>query len=214
MTQMSAKKLSRDFYERPDVVQIAKELLGKTLVSQVDGIYTAARITEVEAYAGRDDKTCHANNGLRSARTEVMYGQGGIAYVYLCYGMHHLFNVVCNQEGLADAVLVRAVEPLEGKDQMLERRKKARIDKSLSSGPATLSQALGFKTKLHYGKDLLGDLIWIEEAASLKPSQIIVSTRIGVDYAEEDALKPWRFYEANSPWVSKKLKTDQLLSAL
>ena len=214
MPQMSAKKLSRDFYERLDVVQIAKELLGKTLVSRVDGIYTAARITEVEAYAGRNDKACHANNGLRSARTEVMYGQGGIAYVYLCYGMHHLFNVVTNMEGLADAVLVRAVEPLEGKDQMLARRKKARIDKSLSSGPATLSQALGFKTKLHYGTDLLGDLIWIEEAPSLKPSKITVSTRIGVDYAEEDALKPWRFYEANSQWVSKKLKGDHLLSAL
>ena len=214
MPQMSAKKLTRDFYERPDVVQIAKELLGKKVVSMVDGIYTAARITEVEAYAGRDDKACHANDGLRSARTEVMYGRGGIAYVYLCYGMHHLFNVVTNREGLADAVLIRAVEPFAGNDHMLERRKKAGLDKSLSSGPATLSQALGFKTKLHYGTDLLGDLIWIEDAPLLKPSQINVSTRIGVDYAGEDALKPWRFYEANSQWVSKKLKSDQLLSEL
>lgn len=209
---MSATKLSRTFYERADVVTIAKELLGKTLVSCIDGFYTAARITEVEAYAGRNDKACHANDGLRTARTEMMYARGGMAYVYLCYGMHHLFNVVTNKEGMADAVLIRAVIPLAGEEHMLQRRGKPTVTKLLSSGPATLSQALGIKTKLHYGTDLAGELIWIEDAPVLKPEEIVVSTRIGVDYAEEDALKPWRFYQANTPWVSKKLKQDRLLS--
>ncbi len=214
MPEMSAKKLSENFYERADVVQVARELLGKTLVSAVDGIYTAARITEVEAYAGRNDKACHANDGLRSARTEIMYGRGGVAYVYLCYGLHHLFNVVTNVKGQADAVLIRAVKPIAGEEYMLKRRGKAKIEKNLSSGPATLSQALGFKTILLYGSFLQGDLIWIEDAPLLKPEEMVVSTRIGVDYAGEDALKPWRFYEAHTPWVSKKLKTDRLLSEI
>lgn len=197
-------KLPRDFYERSDVVQVAKELLGKTLHTHVDGQYTSARITEVEAYAGRNDKACHANNGLRSKRTEVMYGPGGFSYVYLCYGIHHLFNVVTNKPGLADAVLVRAVEPLEGLDIMSERRNKLPADKRLTSGPGTLTQALGVSTKTHYGLNLSGDKIWIEDAPGLNENNIIISTRIGVDYAEEDALKPWRFYIKDNPWISKK----------
>lgn len=209
---MSAKKLSRDFYERPDVVSVARDLLGKVLVTCINGFFTSALITEVEAYSGSNDKACHANNGLRTARTEVMYHQGGTAYVYFVYGMHHLFNVVTNSEGTADAVLIRAVEPLDGVEHMLHRRKRAKADHLLTSGPATLSQALGIKTKAHYGLDLLGETIWLEEAPALNPTEIMISTRIGVDYAEEDALKPWRFYKAGVPWVSKKLKGDQLLS--
>lgn len=209
---MSAKKLSREFYERADVVTVARDLLGKILVTRIDGVFTTSLITEVEAYSGRNDKACHAHNGLRTARTEVMYHQGGTAYVYFVYGMHHLFNVVTNRPGIADAVLVRAVQPLEGPEYMLQRRKRAKEDKLLTSGPATLCQALGIKTKAHYGLDLLGDTIWIEEAAGLALHEIMVSTRIGVEYAEEHALKPWRFYKAGTPWVSKKLKGDQLLS--
>ena len=205
-------KLSRDFYERDDVVQVARELLGKTLITRIGGGYTAGRITELEAYSGRNDKACHANDGLRTKRTEAMYWQGGTAYVYLIYGMHHLFNVVTSTEGLADAVLIRAIEPLEGVDLMLQRRGMAAPLKNLSAGPGTLSAALGIRTKDHYGLDLLGDTIWIEDAPLLSPNEMIVSTRIGVDYAEEDALKPWRFYMADTPWVSKKLKTDKLLS--
>lgn len=207
-------KLTRDFYERTNVVQVAQELLGKILVTRIDGQYTAGRITELEAYSGTNDKACHANNGLRTKRTEAMYWQGGTAYVYLIYGMHHLFNVVTNREDVADAVLIRALEPLEGIDIMLERRGLAKPDKKLSSGPGTLSAALGIHTKKHYGLDLLGDTVWIDDAPLLRRNQIVVSTRIGVDYAEEDALKPWRFYEHNSRWVSKKLKGDQLLSDL
>lgn len=196
-------KLKRDFYERPDVVGITKDLLGKTIITSIEGQYTTGRITELEAYAGRDDKACHANDGLRTKRTEVMYGRGGNAYVYLCYGIHHLFNVVTNSEGLADAILIRAIEPLSGLDVMMERRKKSKLDKTLSSGPGTLSVALGIKTKLHYGLDLLGETIWIEDAPAVSKEDIVVSTRIGVDYAEEDALKPWRFYIRDSKWVSK-----------
>lgn len=196
--------LSRDFYERPDVVQIAKELLGKSLHTTLDSGYASARITEVEAYSGRNDKACHANNGLRTKRTEVMYGAGGVSYVYLCYGIHHLFNVVTNERGLADAVLVRAVEPLEGIDLMGKRRNKSTTDKRLTSGPGTLTQALGISTKTHYGLDLTGNKIWIEDAPGLNENNIIISTRIGVDYAEEDALKPWRFYIKDNPWISKK----------
>lgn len=197
-------KLSRDFYERSDVVTVAKGLLGKTLHTFIEGQYTSCRITELEAYAGRDDKACHANDGLRTKRTEIMYGRGGMSYVYLCYGIHHLFNVVTNKEGMADAVLIRAVEPLEGRELMLERRKKAKLDKTLSSGPGTLSAALGIMTHKHYGLDLLGNSIWIEDTPKVPDSEIVTATRIGVDYAEEDALKPWRFYIKDTQWVSKK----------
>jgi len=197
-------KLPEEFYQRENVVQIAKELLGKTLHTLVNGEYTAARITEVEAYSGRNDKACHANNGVRTARTEVMYAQGGHAYVYLCYGIHHLFNVVTNTGDKADAVLIRAVEPLEGVDVMLNRRRKAKVDRTLTSGPGTLTQALGINTKLHYGQWLMGDEIWIEDARTLNSKEIVTSTRIGVDYAEEDALKPWRFYIKDNQWISKK----------
>ena len=205
-------KLGRDFYERDDVVQVAKELLGKTLITCIGGGYTAGRITELEAYRGRNDKACHANDGLRTKRTEVMYWQGGTAYVYLIYGMHHLFNVVTNTEGLADAVLIRAIEPMEGVDLMLQRRGLTAPGKNLSAGPGTLSAALGIRTKDHYGLDLLGETIWLEDAPLVNDDQMIVSTRINVDYAKEDALKPWRFYISDTPWVSKKLKTDKLLS--
>lgn len=197
-------KLLESFYQRENVVLIAKELLGKTIHSMVNGELTSARITEVEAYSGLNDKACHANNGIRTKRTEVMYAEGGHAYVYLCYGIHHLFNIVTNAKNRADAVLIRAVEPLEGVDIMLERRRKERLDKTLTSGPGTLSEALGIKTKTHYGKWLLDNDIWLEDSRNLSSDEIITSTRIGVDYAEEDALKPWRFYIKDNQWISKK----------
>ena len=197
-------KLPRDFYERADVTRVAKELLGKTLHTYFDNEHTVVRITEVEAYAGRNDKACHANNGLRTNRTEVMYHCGGYAYVYLCYGMHHLFNVVTNVKGMADAVLVRAGEPIEGVSIMSKRSNKPESDVKLTSGPGTLTQALGIKTKKHYGLDLLANQIWLEDAPGLNKNNIVTSTRIGVGYAEEDALKPWRFYIKNNQWISKK----------
>ena len=197
-------KLNRDFYERKNVVQVAKEVLGKTLHTNFLGKHVSGLITEVEAYAGKDDKACHANGGLRSKRTEIMYGRGGFAYVYLCYGIHHLFNIVTNVEGKADAVLIRAVEPTEGQEIMRERRNMKSLTKKLSSGPGTLTKALGINTKEHYGLDLLGSEIWLEDAPIIPEIELVKATRIGVDYAEEDALKPWRFYIKDNEWVSKK----------
>lgn len=197
-------KLKSTFYQGDDVVQIAKSLLGKVLHTQFGGCHTAGIITEVEAYAGRDDKACHANNGIRTKRTEVMYQSGGLSYVYLCYGIHHLFNVVTNVEGKADAVLIRAIAPIIGQDVMLERRKMPTVAHRMTSGPGTLTSALGIKTKDHYGLSLEGEQIWIEDAPVINDNYIVASKRIGIDYAEEDALKPWRFYIKDNPWISKK----------
>lgn len=197
-------KLTRDFYERPDVLQIAQELLGKTLYTLIDGVCTAGMITEVEAYSGRNDKACHANGGKRTARTEVMYGPGGYSYVYLCYGIHHMFNVVTHVQGHADALLIRAIAPTEGIDQMMQRRKKQEFNHRLTAGPGAVGQALGLQFNQHNGLDLLGHTIWIEEAPILPKDSILAKTRIGIAYAEEDALKPWRFYVKDSKWVSKK----------
>lgn len=193
-TQFILMKLTRDFYNRPDVNTIARELLGKVLITDIDEGITAGIITEVEAYCGRNDKACHANNNRRTKRTEIMYHQGGMAYVYLCYGIHHLFNVVTNEEGLADAVLVRSVAPLEGKDIMLKRRNLNGRKGKIAGGPGAMSQALGIHTR-HYGTDLLGNKIWIEDRnINFPEGDIIAEKRIGVDYAGEDAERPWRYY--------------------
>ncbi|MEP1033731.1 DNA-3-methyladenine glycosylase [Ekhidna sp.] len=196
------EKLPRSFYQKPDVVQIAKDLLGKVLVTQIDGYFTAGKIVETEAYCGRGDKACHAN-GKRSPRTEIMYGEGGRAYVYLCYGIHHLFNVVTNVEGKADAVLIRALEPIQGIDIMKERRNFTKA--KLTSGPGTLSQAMGIHVKMT-GEDLCDNQIWIVGSSPKEKVEILSDTRIGVEYAEEDALKPWRFIIADSKFVSKPVK--------
>ena len=197
------EKLNRSFYLSEDVVQVARDLLGKVLFSYIDGVLTAGKIVETEAYCGRGDKACHAN-GKRTPRTEVMYGEGGQAYVYLCYGIHHLFNVVTNKKDLADAVLIRGLEPISGIQEMKVRRRNTMA--KLASGPGTLSQAMGIKVKMN-GTDLCGDELWI---AQIKPSEkieILSGTRIGVDYAEEDALKPWRFIIKDNKYVSKSIKS-------
>ena len=199
---MNRTKLSRAFYERNNVVQIAKELLGKVLCTQFDGIKTSGIIVETEAYNGRTDKACHSHIHGKTERTKIMFGQPGYAYVYLCYGIHHLFNVVTNKEGLADAVLIRAIEPLEGIGQILERRNKARLERSVGGGPGIASQALGITTK-NYGMDLLGNQIWIEDRRTIiSNTRIIASPRVGVDYAGEDAKLPWRFRIKNNPFTS------------
>ena len=195
-------KLDIDFYERDDVVQIAQELLGKVLCTQMNGIITKGIIVETEAYNGRTDKACHAHFAGKTNRTKIMYERGGLAYVYLCYGIHHLFNIVTNKEGLADAVLVRGIEPLEGIDQILKRRNKTKLERSVGGGPGIVSQALGITTS-HYGTDLTGNLIWIEDhSKSISTKNLIASPRVGVDYAEEDALLPWRFRIKDNPFTS------------
>ena len=187
-------KLQKDFYIREDVVLIAKELLGKVLITNFNGAISAGIITETEAYAGINDRASHAFGGRRTARTETMYATGGTAYVYLCYGIHHLFNVVTNQKDIPHAVLIRALKPIEGMHVILKRRKQKEISNKLSSGPGTLSQALGIQTS-HSGENLLGNKIWIEDRGINFPDiEIIKSPRIGVDYAGADALLPYRFY--------------------
>jgi DNA-3-methyladenine glycosylase len=204
------KKLDSAFYDRSSVMKVAKELLGKVLVTTIDGVRTSGRIVEVEAYNGVVDRASHAWSGRRTARTEVMFGSGGTAYVYLIYGIHHLFNVVTNRKDVPHAVLVRALEPLEGIPVMLERMRRARLDHTLTRGPGNLSRALGLMT-VHTGMSLLGDEIWIgDDGFRLRRSEIVATPRIGVDYAGEDAALRYRFFIKGSPWVSgpKRLNSD------
>lgn len=195
-------KLERAFYADKDVLKVAKALLGKVLVTEIDGIRTSGRIVETEAYNGAADRASHAWNNRRTNRTEIMFGPGGVAYVYLCYGIHHLFNVVTNSEDVPHAVLVRGLEPLEGIDHMLFRCGKQKVDYTLTAGPGSLSKALGITTALT-GQSLLGDVIWIEDAPAVAKKDIVAGTRVGVAYAMEDAYLPYRFSVKGSPWVSK-----------
>ena len=190
------------WYLNDNVVEVAKRLLGSLLCTNFDGIITKGKIVETEAYSGDNDKACHANNQKKTKRNQVMFALGGHAYVYLCYGVHHMFNVVTNKAGSADAVLIRAVEPIKGIEKMLDRRSMTRAEKRLTAGPGVLSQALGIQT-IHYGTALDSNSIWIEKGEPLDERQVVSTTRVGVDYAEEDALKPWRFYIKENDWVSR-----------
>lgn len=204
-------KLSPDFYNRTDVLKIAKELLGKLLVTHFGGHITAGRIVETEAYRGEIDRASHAYGGRRTKRTEVMYGEAGTAYVYLCYGIHHLFNVVTNRRDIPHAILVRAVEPVHGIDTMLQRTGKKKADHTLTRGPGNVSRALGIFTQ-HTGWNLNSDELFIASDGFLPRRKDIGSTpRIGVDYAGEDAALPYRFALRDNPYVSGK-KTDLLFS--
>lgn len=205
--------LPLEFYTRTDVVQIARDLLGKVLVTTFNGQRTSGRITETEAYRAPDDRACHAFGNRRTARTEVMFQQGGRAYVYLCYGIHHLFNVVTGPEDMAHAVLIRAIEPLEGQENMAIRRGKQNNKNlsskiSLTTGPGALAQALGIHTQ-HTGQSLLQTAasIWIEASEEvISDAEISAGPRIGVDYAGECAHRNWRFWVKNSPFVKKTEK--------
>jgi DNA-3-methyladenine glycosylase len=201
------KKLPLTFYQRSNVLQIAKELLGKILVTKWDGIETSGRIVEVEAYNGVVDKASHASGGRRTSRNEVMYGKGGVTYVYLCYGIHHLFNVVTNEQETPHAILIRALEPLKGIDVMLERTNKKQLDHTLTRGPGNVSRALGISFKHHSGHSLLSkDLFIAEDGFVLNKKDLATSPRIGVDYAAKDASLPYRFYIKGNPFVSGKPK--------
>lgn len=187
-------KLPRDFYLRDDVVGISGDLLGKVLCTRIDGELTTLIITETEAYAGVTDKASHAYGNKRTKRTEPMFGEGGAAYVYLCYGLHYLFNVVTNVSGVPDAVLIRAGIPVTGTELMLQRRNKPKVDKTLLAGPGSLARALGITTD-HTGQSLLDGQIWIEDQGiELDDDAVRVGPRIGVDYAGDDASRPYRFW--------------------
>jgi DNA-3-methyladenine glycosylase len=199
------KKLSHTFYDRKDVVQVAKELLGKIVVTCIDGKRTSGRIVETEAYVAFTDKASHSYNGRRTSKNEHMYAQPGTAYIYICYGMHQMLNVVTNKKDIPDAILIRALEPLEGIDIMLERTGKEKLDFTLTRGPGNVGKALGIY-KMHSGKHLRGEEIFImeEKNFSVTPEDIGMSKRIGIDSAGEDALLPYRFYVKGNGYVSGK----------
>lgn len=194
--------LPEEFYTRKNVVKIAKDLLGKVLVTDFDGRRTSGIIVETEAYEGIGDKASHAYAGRRTNRTEIMYNKGGVAYVYLCYGIHHLFNVVTNTEDIPHAVLIRAIEPIDGIDIMLARRNKTKLTPQLTAGPGALSRALGIDTGLS-GISLNSKIFIEDRGITVRPADILEGTRVGVAYAAEDALLPYRFSIKGNPYVSK-----------
>lgn len=199
----NSHKLTQSYFLNSDVVSLAKQLLGCYIHTEINGNYCSGIITETEAYAGKNDKACHAHLGRFTERTKVMYENGGIAYVYLCYGIHHLFNIVTNTARNADAILIRAAEPTEGVEHMLERRNKPKLTPQLTAGPGNFSKAFGI-TKQHNGLTVTEHQIWLSQGTSITEKDIVKTTRIGIDYAEEDALLHWRFYIKNSKYVSVK----------
>ena len=196
------KKLPVQFYKRTDVVLIARELIGKIIVTNFDGLITSGRIVETEAYIGLTDKASHSFNGKRTARNEHMYAHAGTTYVYICYGMHHLFNVVTNKKDVPDAVLVRAIEPLKGINIMLKRTGKLKLDNSLTKGPGNAAKALGI-SKNHSGNNLLKNEIYIaDDGFEIDNTLMGISKRIGVESAGDAALLPFRFYVKGNKFVS------------
>ncbi|MEP7236850.1 MAG: DNA-3-methyladenine glycosylase [Ferruginibacter sp.] len=196
------KKLPIQFYKRTDVLLIARELIGKIIVTNFDGVITSGRIVETEAYIAFTDRASHSHGGKRTARNEHMYANAGTTYVYICYGMHHLFNVVTNAKDVPDAVLIRAVEPLTGIDTMLKRTGKLKLDNTLTKGPGNAAKALGI-SKIHSGNNLIQNEIYIaDDGFKIEQTSIGISRRIGVEGSGDAALKPYRFYVKGNRFVS------------
>ncbi len=198
------QKLPKSFYLDDDVVSRARALLGCRLWTRINGAVTAGVIVETEAYDGLTDRASHAYGGRRTRRTEVFYYPGGIAYTYLCYGIHTLFNVITGPAEVPQAVLIRAVAPCEGVQTILTRRKQNSVQRNTAGGPGLVSQALGITTRLNE-TDLHGDTVWITAGISGEApaaQEIIASPRIGIDYAGPDARLPWRFRIKDSPFTS------------
>jgi DNA-3-methyladenine glycosylase len=198
------KKLKAGFYQRSDTLTIARELLGKILVTNWPEGLTSGRIVETEAYLGAIDKASHAFGNRLTNRTKVMFQPGGVAYIYLCYGIHHLFNIVTGVDDTPHVVLIRALEPIAGSDIMSNRTGIAAADPRIAAGPGKLTKALGLTTR-HSGYSLTGDEIFLtDDGVRIKENEIIASKRIGVDYAGDDALLPYRFTIPGHPSVSVK----------
>ncbi|WP_417941446.1 DNA-3-methyladenine glycosylase [Flavobacterium sp. RS13.1] len=199
-------KLQYSYYQNRDVLYLAKDLLGKVVFTQINGEVTAGIIIETEAYYGVTDKASHAYGGRRTNRNETMYSEGGVSYVYLCYGIHYLFNIVSSIAGEPHAILIRGIEPLIGKKIIESRRKMPITNPRISSGPGSLAKALGIDKSFN-GKDLTAEEIWIEDhGIRYQAEQITSTSRIGVAYAKEDALLPWRFFIKGNKYVSKPNK--------
>jgi DNA-3-methyladenine glycosylase len=198
------KLLEKSFYNRKNVLQVARNLLGKILITQLDGVRSSGRIVETEAYAGVGDRASHAFGGRRTARTEHLYGEPGTVYIYISYGMHHLFNVITNKKGIPHGVLIRALEPIEGVEHMLERTGKFSGDLSITKGPGNLSRAMGMN-KIHSGGNVFSEEIFIaDDGLRYKKNEIIVTKRIGIEGAREDADLLYRFIVRGNPYVSAK----------
>ena len=196
-------KLLQSYYCNTDTLQLSKDILGKKIVTNINNKITSGIIVELEAYLGVNDKASHAYNGKNTPRTKTMFKKGGVAYVYLCYGVHYLFNIVCNLRNIPHAILIRSIEPIEGIDLMKKRRNVKTNSYNLTNGPGKLCQALGI-TKKFNNKSLMDNDIWIEDTGYIIPDKNILSVpRIGVDYAGKDAKLPYRFYIKSNKWVSK-----------
>lgn len=198
-------QLPTSYYAHDDVVAIARDLIGKKLITETDGVITSGYIVETEAYRGPEDKASHAYNSRRTTRTEVMYSIGGTAYVYLCYGIHHMMNVVTGPEDVPHAVLIRALQPIDGVDIMQHRRNMTKPEPRLTRGPGALAKAMGIHTSLTgISMTIPRAVIRIEDAGHPFSAQEITSgKRIGIDYAQEAKEFPWRFYVRNHPHVSR-----------
>ena len=200
------KLLPPSYFESTDVTFLARDLLGKFLCTEIDGLFTSGMIVETEAYRGPDDRACHAYNNRRTSRTEVMFGGGGHAYVYICYGMHHLMNVVTGPKDDAHAVLIRALEPADGIEIMAERRQLDISDVRLTKVPGSLSVAMGLKNPLS-GTSLYDPKspIWLEDrSVKYSATEICISKRIGVESAGEAAHWLWRYFVKGNKYVSAK----------
>lgn len=200
-------KLERDFYLR-DGLTLARELIGKKLVHRSPEGLTAGIIVETEAYIGPEDAGSHAYKARRTKRTAIQYGPGGYAYVYRIYGLHSCMNVVASTEERPEAILIRALQPIEGIELMMERRGTENLVK-LCRGPGNLTQALGIGME-HYGMDLCGDELYIEEAEGEAP-EVCTDKRINIDYAGEAADYPWRFLLRGSGYISAPPKGWKVL---
>ena len=194
-------RIPREHYCRDPFKFAKEELLGAYLCSNIDGVLTAGKITELEVYIGSCDKACHAYPNKLTKRTATMFRQGGCAYVFFIYGMYNQFNVVVSPEGQADAVLIRSLEPVAGIEEMKKRRQTDDV-KNLTTGPGKLCQALGITARAHDGIDLSGKLLWL--SPNTQKYEFNAVPRVGIDYAKEYKDKPWRFYIKNNLFISRQ----------
>ena len=199
-------KLPESFYLNTDVVYLSKNLLGKYLFTYIDGVNTGGYIVETEAYNGIIDRASHSYGNRITPRTKTMFMQGGVAYVYLCYGIHEMFNIVTSVEGQPHAILIRAIQPTEGIEAMLYRRNMVALKPNITQGPGSVAKALGISRAIN-AISLQSDTLWIEDRRlAFTDEEIAAVPRVGVDYAGEDALLPYRFYVKGNPYVSKPNK--------
>ena len=199
-------KLPESYYHNPDAVALSRDLIGKYLFTCIDGELTGGYIVETEAYTGVNDKAAHSYGGRVTPRTQTMYLKGGVSYVYLCYGIHEMFNIVVAEEGQPHAILIRAVQPTEGLDIMMRRRNLDKPKPNITKGPGSVAKALGISRKIN-AMSLQSDVIWVEDRGLVFPDEeVAAGPRIGVDYAGEDALLPYRFYVKGNIYVSKPNK--------